>query len=86
MPVESGVGGKIRTHFSQNLTLMLLKYESVFIISLTYIHIENQTQYEASFIINLKKKLIYKISFKIHTQLKKLNPRLYISIQIFMHI
>lgn len=26
MPVESGVDGKIRTHFSQNLTSMLLKY------------------------------------------------------------
>lgn len=43
MPVERGVDRKIRTHFSQNLTLMLLKYESVFIIFLTYIHIENQT-------------------------------------------
>lgn len=26
MPVESGVDRKIRTHFSQNLTLVLLKY------------------------------------------------------------
>lgn len=50
MPVESGVDGKI---FSK-LNIKVVKIR-VFIISLTYIHIENQTQYEASFIINRKK-------------------------------